>query len=125
MTEETNQQTTDDQAPPPSMLASPSDDFLQEIRNAVQTLKEIDAKRKDLTASKTATVERLAADHAVNKAAMLAAMRYVDLKDKDKENWDLTYQVVRKALGDPVQQDLFEAQLQRGVEQAIQGKRKH
>jgi len=125
VTEETNQQTTDDQAPPPSMLASPSDDFLQEIRNAVQTLKEIDAKRKDLTASKTATVERLAADHAVNKAAMLAAMRYVDLKDKDKENWDLTYQVVRKALGDPVQQDLFDAQLQRGVEQAIQGKRKH
>lgn len=105
-----------------SMLANPDEAFMERIRDAAEQLEGINERRSQLSADRTAVLEGLAADHGVNKHAMLAAIRYCDLKDKAKENWDLTYQVTRKALGAPVQMDLFEAQLERGVKQHVAAK---
>jgi len=102
-----------------SMLANPSEQFMEQIREAVAELENIDERRAKLSADRSAVLEGLAAEHGVNKHAMLAAIRYADLKDAAKQNWDLTYQVTRKALGVPVQMDLFEAQLERGTKQAV------
>lgn len=102
-----------------SMLANPSEQFMEQIREAVAELENIDERRAKLSADRSAVLEGLAAEHGVNKHAMLAAIRYADLKDAAKQNWDLTYQVTRKALGVPIQMDLFEAQLERGTKQAV------
>jgi hypothetical protein len=109
--------------PEDSILAQPDEKFLSRIKSAVDDLEEIDEKRTELTASKTAIFAQLAADYAVNKDAMRAAMRYVKLKDDAKQNYDLTYQVCRRALGSPVQMDLFDQQLERAVK-IDQAKRK-
>ena len=131
MTENVITNDDDTKAPPTSgepnasMLANPDEEFLQRLRDATAALENIAKKRADLSAEKTALLESLASNYAVNKKAMLAAIQYADLKDTHKENWDMTYQVTRRALGEPIQNDLFEAQLQKGVENAVAAKQKH
>jgi hypothetical protein len=103
--------------PPSEILKNPDEGFLDKIREAVRQVEDIDEKRIELTASKTAIFAQLNADFAVNKDALRSAMRYVKLKDEAKVNYDLSYEVGRRALGDPVQFDLFDQQLERAVKE--------
>jgi hypothetical protein len=109
--------------PANSFLAAPDEAFLQKLRDVSAELGEIGTRREELNAQKTALEQGLAADYGVNVRAMRAAIRYCELTDEQKVGWDLTNQVVRKALGQPVQLDLFEAQVNKAVKSAEAKKR--
>jgi len=109
--------------PDASVLSAPDEKVLAKLRDAADALKAIDERRSALSSERTALLEVLVADHAINKAAMLAAIRYADLPEEKRENWDLTYQVTRKALGAPVQMDLFEAQVEQSIKKSEAAKR--
>jgi hypothetical protein len=109
--------------PDASILAAPDEKFLAKLRDTAEALKAIDDRRSALSSERTALLEVLVADHAINKAALLAAIRYCDLPEDKRENWDLTYQVTRKAMGAPVQMDLFEAQVEKSIKTAEAKKR--
>jgi hypothetical protein len=114
---------TDDQDDVNRFLAAPDEAFLQKLRDVSAELGDIGAKREELNAQKTALEQGLAADYGVNVRAMRAAIRYCELSDEQKIGWDLTNQVMRKALGQPVQMDLFEAQVTKAVKSAEAKKR--
>jgi len=103
----------------PTILAQPDEAFLQELRDAAAEMDSINDQRAELNASKKAIVERLQAQYGCNRQAMKAAIQYSKLPDDKRENFDLTYQVTRRALGAPMQADLFDAQLQKTTERAV------
>jgi uncharacterized protein (UPF0335 family) len=102
-----------------TILAQPDEAFLQELRDAAAEMDSINDQRAELNASKKAIVERLQAQYGCNRHAMKAAIQYSKLPDDKRENFDLTYQVTRRALGAPMQADLFDAQLQKTTERAV------
>jgi len=102
-----------------TILAQPDEAFLQELRDAATEMDSINDQRAELNAAKKAIVERLQAQYGCNRHAMKAAIQYSKLPDDKRENFDLTYQVTRRALGAPVQADLFDAQLQKTTERAM------
>jgi len=102
-----------------TILAQPDEAFLQELRDAVLEMDKINDRRADLNAAKKAIVERLQAEYGCNRHAMKAAIQYCKLDEGKRENFDLTYQVTRRALGAPVQADLFDAQLAKTTERAM------
>jgi len=102
-----------------TILAQPDEAFLRELRDAAAEMDSINDRRADLNAAKKAIVERLQAEYGCNRHAMKAAMQYVKLPDDKRKNFDLTYQVTRRALGAPVQADLFDAQLAETTERAM------
>jgi len=102
-----------------TILAQPDEAFLQELRDAAAEMDSINDQRAELNATKKAIVERLQAQYGCNRHAMKAAIQYSKLPDDKRENFDLTYQVTRRALGAPVQADLFDAQLQKTTERAV------
>jgi len=108
-----NQETND------SILAQPDESFLQELRDAASEMDSINDQRAELNAAKRAIVERLQAQYGCNRHAMKAAIQYCKLDEDKRENFDLTYQVTRRALGAPVQHDLFDAQLAMTTERAM------
>jgi hypothetical protein len=93
-----------------AFFAQPDEGFLKLLRDSIATLDEIDTERDDLNARKKAVLENLATK-GVNKKAFMAARQYLALKEKHQELWDLSYQVTRRAGGDPVQFELFDAQV--------------
>mgnify|MGYP000371465377 CR=1 FL=1 len=54
-------------------------------------------------------------DDGFNKNALEAAIKYAKTPEEKRENWDLTYIYCRKALGAPIQDDLFMAATQQQV----------
>ena len=82
--------------------------LLEDVRNAFDLLETIGAKRDALNAEKKAALSKLKAQH-MNSAGITLAMQYCRLDDRQRINFDITYQFVRRALGMPVQADLFEA----------------
>ena len=98
-----------------SMLKEPNPEFMDALRDAADDLDGIVATRQELNDKAKAIFSSLASKYSVNKDAMKAAMKYVELQDEKKENYDLTYQVMREALGDPVQKDLFTEKLKAEV----------
>jgi len=104
-----------------TILAQPDEGFLQELRDAAAEMDAINDRRADLNAAKKAIVERLQAQYGCNRHAMKAAIQYCKLDESKRENFDLTYQVTRRALGAPVQADLFDAQIAKTTERAMAG----
>jgi len=83
-------------------------DFMQKLTDGAAKIARIAGERKELNAE-IAEVMASFENEGLNRHAAKAAMKYVDMNEKDQLNYDLTYNVMRKALGKPVQGDLFEA----------------
>jgi uncharacterized protein (UPF0335 family) len=94
------------------MLEQPDEGFLEMLEDIYEKLDEIDQERSNLNARKKAVLEELSAKYGINVKAFMAARQFLSLKEKHRAQWDLTYQVARRAGGVPVQFDLFEAQVQ-------------
>ena len=76
------------------------------------------AKAKDERAAITARVaakKTALIDMGFNKDAVEAAVKYARLEEDKRENFDLSYIFCRKALGTPIQDDLFAAAVQQQV----------
>lgn len=83
-------------------------DFMDKLREGADKIAEIQGKRKELNAS-IAEVMATFENDGLNRHAVKAAIKFIDMNETDQENYDLSYTVMRKALGQPVQGDLFEA----------------
>ena len=83
----------------------------KELALAISELEDIAEDRASLNAQANAIFERLQDAHGCNRSAIKAAMKYVQLGDSQRENWDWTYHQTRAALGQPVQPDLFDTAL--------------
>jgi len=87
---------------------------MDRVREFAQTYEDVkegrDALNAKLAAGKTALI-----DEGFNKDALDAAMKYARTPETKRENFDLTYLYCRKALGVPVQDDLFSAAVQQHV----------
>ena len=92
------------------------------IREAEANLEVIDDERAELSARKAAIVANMV-DKGLNKEAIKAAFKYFRTPEDKRERFDLSYQIARKALGCPVQDDLFVAAAQRQVDQHAASKR--
>lgn len=82
--------------------------FMQKLRDGAEKIAKIQGERKELSAS-IAEVMATFENEGLNRHAVKAAIKFTDMNESDQENYDLTYTVMRKALGKPVQGDLFEA----------------
>ncbi|MCB1789542.1 MAG: hypothetical protein KDJ24_04540 [Gammaproteobacteria bacterium] len=98
------------------------DDFMQQIRDANEKLEAIENKRDELNAQSAAVIAKLK-DDGIPKSAFTAARKYIKTKEEKRAGWDLAYQVCRKALGQPMQDDLFEASARQQVKQHQAGKK--
>lgn len=96
-------------------------DFLDLIAKTEQDLLEVDDSRAELNARKAAMMAKLV-DKGLNKDAVKAAFKYFRTPEEKRERFDLSYQVVRKALGCPMQDDLFVAAAQKTVDNHQAGK---
>lgn len=85
-------------------------DFMDKLREGAEKIAVIQGKRKELNAS-IAEVMATFENDGLNRHAVKAAIKFVDMNETEQENYDLSYTVMRKALGQPVQGDLFEARV--------------
>jgi hypothetical protein len=90
------------------------DDTLQSVRNFSDTLTDIKNRREELNAEKTAAQANLI-NKGFNKDALHEAIKYANTEEDKRQNFDMTYLYARKALGHPVQDDLFTAAMQQQV----------
>jgi hypothetical protein len=77
-------------------------------------LDDIAVQREALNANKKAGITGLIND-GFNQDALEMAIKYSKTPEAKRENFDLTYQFARKALGMPMQDDLFAAAMQEQV----------
>lgn len=110
--------------PEETPLINPSDaEFMEKLRKASDELDDIAAQRSELNANSQAVFARFDRD-GLNRHAIRAARAYMKLDPEKRENYDLSYQVMRKALGAPIQDDLFEAYARKQVT-SHQASKKH
>jgi hypothetical protein len=76
------------------------------IREKVENIKNLQAERSGINGMVTAEMDSLKSK-GLNKKGLRMALAYLDLNEKDRRDFDLTYKTVRAALGDPIQIDLF------------------
>lgn len=81
--------------------------FLQKLIDARAKLEDIANQRSSLNAASTAIFASLDV-YGMNREALRAAIRYTKMDEDQRENYDLSYLISRKAMGHPVQADLFE-----------------
>ena len=90
-------------------------------RGTLERVKEFSDLVADVKDSRSALNAKLAAgktgliDMGFNKDALEAAIKYSNTPEEKRENFDLSYLFCRKALGHPVQDDLFAAAMQQQV----------
>ena len=89
--------------------------IIQLIADSEKQLQDIDDKRAELNATKAEVVAKLVAK-GLNKDGVKAAIKYYRTAEEKRENFDLSYAVTRKALGVPMQDDLFNAAAMKQVE---------
>ena len=83
-------------------------------------------KAKDERAAINARVQASQAvlvDKGFNKDALKAAIAYANTPEEKRQNFDLTYLYARKAVGHPVQDDLFVAAMQEQVNVSTKSKK--
>ncbi len=83
-----------------------NDETLERVKEFAETTEEIKTARAALNATLAAGKAKLI-DDGFNKDALEAAIKYARTEDDKRQNFDLTYLYCRKALGHPVQDDLF------------------
>lgn len=81
--------------------------FMQKLVDARDKLDDIASQRSSLNAASTAIFASLDT-YGLNRNALRAAILYTKMDEEKRENYDLSYLISRKALGVPVQADLFE-----------------
>ena len=81
--------------------------FMQKLVDARDKLDDIASQRTSLNAASTAIFASLDT-YGLNRNALRAAINYTKMDEEKRENYDLSYLISRKALGVPVQADLFE-----------------
>ena len=87
---------------------------LQAVVDFSNKLDEIQLQREELNASKAAAQAQLV-NMGFNADALKAAISYAKTPEDKRQNFDLSYQYARRALGCPVQDDLFIAAMQQQV----------
>ncbi len=94
-------------------------DTLQAIKSYSNTVDEVNATREaanaKLAAAKTALV-----DKGFNRDALKAALSYANTPEDKRKAWDESYIFARRALGVPIQEDLFAAAMRDEV--TVEGK---
>lgn len=98
------------------------EDLMSELRQAEKKLGDIDDARAELNAKKAEIVARLV-NKGFNKDGVKAAFKYFRTPVEKRKHFDLSYAATRKALGCPIQDDLFVAAAQRAVDQHQAGKK--
>lgn len=88
---------------------------LELIRRTNEELDRIADEREELNHAKGEAIARLK-NKGIPVDAFTAARKYIRTKEEKRAGWDLAYQFCRKALGEPLQDDLFEAAARRQVE---------
>lgn len=83
---------------------------LEIIHQCAEKIKTLSEDRKAINASVQAVREQVES-FGVSKAAFDMAMRYARMDEEQRQGFDVAYAVVRKALGLPIQSDLFNAEL--------------
>lgn len=78
------------------------------VKDGCRKVEEIAEKRKTLSSGKSAVMDGLE-EKGFNKEGIAFAMKYMNMSDKRKQAFDLTYRYVRDVLGEPVQDDMFGA----------------
>lgn len=90
-------------------------------KNTMDRVKEFAKLAEEISDSRAALNAKLAAgktaliDDGFNKDALEAAIKYAKTPEEKRENFDLTYLFCRKALGTPIQDDLFSVATQQQV----------
>lgn len=90
---------------------------LARVKKFADLCDEIADSRAALNAKKQAGITSLI-DDGFNKDALEAAIKYSKTEEDKRQNFDLTYMFCRKALGVPIQDDLFAAAAQQQVKVA-------
>ena len=83
-------------------------DTLKQIAKYGELIAGITKKREALNTQKAAGKAALV-EIGFNKESLTAALSYANTPEKDRLNWDESYIFARKALGCPLQEDLFVA----------------
>ena len=95
-----------------SILAQPDQEFLDMIEAAFNRIDVLEAERQELNDKIKAEKFSLEA-HGINNHAFKAVKAFRKLNEEQRENYDLTNQVLRRAISLPVQMDLLDAQIAR------------
>lgn len=96
-------------------------EFLAELKDFEAKLADIDFERAALNSKKKDLTTSLI-NRGMNKEAIMAAIRYYRTVEEKREAFDLSYAIMRKALGVPIQDDLFVAFMQHSVDKHINAK---
>ena len=92
-------------------------DTMKRVQVFAELVEEIAGSREALNA-KLAAGKLGLIDDGFNKDALEAAIKYAKTPEEKRENFDLTYLYCRKALGAPVQDDLFSVAAQQQIKVA-------
>lgn len=95
------------------------DGFLQRLRDVKERVASKVAERKSLNDDIASEMASLQSD-GLNPKAFKAACAYLDMSPEQRENYDLSYAVSRRALGEPLQDDLFVATAKQNLKKAVQ-----
>lgn len=86
-------------------------DNLQPIKDAavkaIEAIKGFRAEREDTNAGIEAVITGLEA-MGLNRHAFKMALKYSEMDENQRKNFDFAYNLVREAIGQPLQPDLFE-----------------
>ena len=86
-------------------------DNLDSMREAIVTAAEeiasLEAQRKTINDNISAKVEALEAQ-GLNRHALRIARKYLAMDENQRKNFDFAHNLIREALGAPVQADMFE-----------------
>lgn len=96
--------------------SSMDEKFLNKISTAHDKLQKIKTQREKLNSQKQEVISNLV-DMGLDRHAVKAAINYAETPEDKRQLFDLTYAATRKALGVPLQDDLFVATAQRAVDE--------
>ena len=104
----------DDQDDDNTVAHTWDDDTLEQVEQHAATSADIKKKRKALNDELAASKSKLVAI-GMNADALKAAISYANTPEDERGTWDQTYLFARKALGCPIQEDLFMAAMSGSV----------
>jgi uncharacterized protein (UPF0335 family) len=90
----------------PDIFKKEDPKLMEKMRGFVAKLGKIKSERSELNAESNEVMAKLE-NLGFSKKGCKAAIAYLSLNDKDRINFDLSYAYLRKACGEPVQDDLF------------------
>lgn len=89
-------------------------EFLDRITRAADQLEDIAAERNALNAKKNAVITNLET-YGLDTKAVMDVFKFMQLDEGVRKNYDLSYAIARKAMGAPLQDDLFAAAAKNAV----------